>query len=142
MRGSASGSGSARILICALLLAAGLLLLAGCTAASPSGGAATTPTPAGVPAYAVHVAGSENRGVIILIGRSTCPFCQETKALLANLSVDYYWVDLNTLDQTQIDQVISSVKICSDTSHVPILLINGEKCIIGYQEEQIREAVG
>jgi len=141
MRGAAAGYGAARILVCALLLAAGLFFLAGCTATSPSGGAAPTPTPAGLQSKMVHITGND-RGVVLLIGRSTCPWCLKTKEFLANLSVDYYWVDLNTLDEAETAQVMSSLKICSDTSAVPILLINGDKCIVGYQEEQIREAVG
>jgi glutaredoxin-like protein NrdH len=133
--GAASGSGSARILICALLLAAGLIFLAGCTATAPSGGAAT-----GVQSKIVHVTGND-RGTLLLIGRSTCPWCMKEKELFANLSVDYYWVDLNILDEAETAQVIADIKVCGQTSSVPILIINGQKCIIGYQEEQIREAV-
>jgi glutaredoxin len=138
MTEAASRSGSARILICALLPAAALLLLAGCTATAPSGGAG--PAPAGVQSKIVHVTGNDH-GVILLVGRSTCPWCAKDKELLANLSVDYYWIDLDILDQAETAQVMSSLKICSDTSSVPILVINGEMCITGYQEAQIREAV-
>jgi glutaredoxin len=89
----------------------------------------------------VHIAG-QDRGVILLVGRSTCPWCMKTKALLANLSVGYYWIDLNTLNPAQTTEVISSLKICSDTSAVPILIIDNQRCIVGYQEDKIREAVG
>jgi glutaredoxin len=143
MRGTISGSGSARILICALLLAAGLIILAGCMATSPQGGGAApavTPTPTGLQSKIVHVPGNDH-GTIVLVGRSTCPWCAKDKELLANLSVDYYWVDLNILDQAETAQVMSALTTCSDTSGVPILLINGQKCIVGYQEAQIREAL-
>jgi glutaredoxin len=142
VRGAASGPGSTCTLVCALLLAAGLLFLAGCTANAPPGGAAPTPTPAstGLWSKIVHVPGNDH-GVILLIGKSTCPWCAKDRELLANLSVGYYWVDLNILDENETAEVMSALKICSDTSAVPILVINGEKCITGYQEEQIREAV-
>jgi len=143
MRGTVSKSGSARILICALFLAGGLLFLAGCTAMSPQGGGAaptSTPTSSGLQSKIMHVTGNDH-GVILLIGRSTCPWCMKEKELFANLSVDYYWVDLNVLDQAETAQVMDSIRICGQTGSVPILVINGEKCIIGYQEEQIREAV-
>ena len=72
MRGSPTRSRFSRGLICALLLAAGLLFLAGCTATAPQGGAA--PTPAGLQSKMVHVTGNDH-GVILLVGRSTCPWC-------------------------------------------------------------------
>jgi glutaredoxin-like protein NrdH len=142
MRDSPNGSGSRKVLICGLLLAAGLLFLAGCTATSPPGGAAPTltPTPTGLQSKIVHVTGKDH-GVILLVGRSTCPWCAKDKELLANLSVDYYWVDLNILDQVETVQLMDSIGICGQTSAVPILVINGQTCIIGYQEEKIREAV-
>lgn len=138
MRGSPTGSGFSRGLICALFLAAGLLLLAGCTATTPSSGAA--PTPSGLQSKIVHVTGND-RGTLLLIGRSTCPWCMKEKELFANLSVDYYWVDLNILDGAETAKVIADIKVCGQASSVPILVINGQKCIIGYQEEQIREVL-
>jgi len=144
MTGIASGSGPVRILICVLLLAAGLLLLAGCTALSPSGGAAPIPTPTPVPtglqSKIVHVTGND-RGTLLLIGRTTCPWCMKEKELFANLSIDYYWVDMNILDEAETAQVIDSIRVCGQTGSVPILVINGEKCIIGFQEDQIRKAL-
>ena len=143
MTGDVTGSRMIRILACVLVLAAGLVLFAGCTGTAPGGQgqpsvAATTPS---LPSYMVLVPGND-KGSVILVGRSTCPWCQKTKALLANLSVSYYWIDLNNLDQAQSNEVMSALTVCSDTSAVPILVINGQKCIVGYQEDQIREALG
>jgi glutaredoxin len=128
-----------------LAVAAATILLAGCTGTAPTGQAtpsatAAVATPAGLPSYMEHIAGV-NRGVVVLVGRTTCPWCQKDKALLANLSVDYYWVDLNSLDADQTAQVMAAVKVCGQTNSVPILVINGRQCIIGYQEAQIREAL-
>ena len=151
MTGTQRGSASARILACAIFLATGLIILAGCTATSPSGGgAASTRTPIPTPtptstlstlqSKIVHVPGNDH-GTIVLVGRSTCPWCTKDKELLANLSVGYFWIDLNILDQTETAQVMSALTICNDTSAVPILVINNQKCIVGYQETQIREAL-
>jgi glutaredoxin len=65
----------------------------------------------------------------------------KTKDLLANLSVDYYWIDLNTLDEAETAQVMDAIGLCGETSAVPILVIRGDRCIVGYQEEQIREVL-
>ena len=139
MNRAASGSGSGRILICALFLAAGLLLLAGCTATAPQGGAA--PTPAGLQSKMVYVGGND-RGAIVLIGMSTCPWCIKTKALLENMSVGYWWIDLNTLNETESAGVLSATQnLCGQGGSVPRLVIRGERCIVGYNETMIREAV-
>jgi len=143
MRERARARGPPAVLLFAVAAAA--LLLAGCTGIAPTGQAAppataAVTTPAGLPSYMEHVAGA-NRGVIVLVGRETCPWCQKDRALLANLSVDYYWVDLNSLDANETAQVMAAVKVCGQTTSVPILVINGRQCIIGYQEAQIREAL-
>lgn len=131
---------------CLLGLAAGILL-AGCTAPVPDGGqgpgqpTVTTTTPAGLPSYLVHVPG-EDHGTVLLIGRSNCPWCLRTKDLLANLSVGYYWVDLNTLDEAETAEVINSLGMCGQLESVPVLVINNQPpCIVGFQEERIREAL-
>jgi len=136
----------AGFLLCAIALA-GALILAGCTATAPSPSQATQAPPVAVttapalPSYMVHVEGRD-RGVILLVGRSTCPWCMKTKELLANLSVGYYWIDLETLNEAETAQVISAISVCGQTNSVPILIVNGNRCIVGYQEDQIREAVG
>jgi hypothetical protein len=37
---------------------------------------------------------------------------------------------------------MKAVRVCGQTSSVPILVINGERCIIGFQEAQIRGVLG
>jgi glutaredoxin-like protein NrdH len=142
MRGSLPGKGTGLALLCLVVLGTALLL-AGCTGTAPlldQGSRPAVTTPA-LPSYLVHIQGRD-RGAVLLVGRSTCPWCLKTQELLANLSVDYYWVDLNTLDQKNTSEVIGALKVCGQMSSVPVLMINGQKCIIGYQEEQIREALG
>jgi glutaredoxin-like protein NrdH len=142
MTGSPSGAAPGRILLALLVLGAALLL-AGCTATAPSPAPGTGPavtTPA-VPSYMVHVAGKD-RGIVLLVGRTTCPWCMKAKEFLGNLGVDYYWIDLNTLDEANTTRVMEAVRVCGEVNSVPILVINGQRCIIGYQEDQIRGALG
>jgi glutaredoxin/predicted small secreted protein len=140
MRASARSQGFAAVLACLFLLATGLLL-AGCTT-TPGGGqpVATTTTPS-LPSYVVHVTGGINRGFVLLVGMSTCPHCQAAKALLANMSIDYYWIDLNTLSGAENTEVLQALRVCKDTQFVPMLIVRGETCIIGDNETEIREAL-
>ena len=121
-------TGAVVLVLVSLLL--GLLSPASSTAASP------------VAPYMVHVPGNDH-GSVLLVGRSTCPWCMKTKELLANLSVDYYWLDLNALDEANTTQVMNALGICGQVNAVPILVINNTPpCIIGYNETKIREALG
>ena len=91
-----------------------------------------------VPAYVEYVPGADH-GVVLLVGRSTCPHCQDEKKLFAEMNVGYYWVDLNTLDEANTTRVLSAISFCGDLSSVPILIINNRPpCIIGYNETVIR----
>ncbi|HVN66038.1 MAG TPA: glutaredoxin domain-containing protein [Methanomicrobiales archaeon] len=95
-----------------------------------------------VPSYVEYVPGADH-GVVLLVGRSTCPHCQEDKKLLGEMNVGYYWVDLNTLDQANTTQVLNAISFCGDLSAVPILIINNRPpCIIGYNATRIRGALG
>ena len=138
-----SGTGPARIILCLLVIAASaLVLFAGCTTSPGSGqGQPVVTATLAIPSYVVHVPGGSNRGLVLLVGRSDCPHCQNAKVILANLSVDYYWIDLLTLDQTNTSEVLKAVSVCKDTRYVPMLIVNGEKCVVGDNEQQIREAL-
>ena len=122
------------LVLLALCALGAVLVLPGCMASAPS----TTPA---LPSYVVHVPGGTVRGLVLLVGRSDCPHCQNAKAILANLSVDYYWIDLKTLDQANTTEVMRAVTACKDTRYVPMLVVNGAKCVVGDDEQQIREAL-
>ena len=113
-----------------------VFLLLGLLPPSPPAAAST------VPSYMVYVPGNDH-GNVLLVGRSSCPHCQDTKRLLANLSVGYYWVDLDSLDQVNTMEIFSRLKFCGQLDFVPILVINNSPpCIIGFNETRIREALG
>ena len=137
----ASGPGPAGVLPLLLVIAAAsLVLLAGCITAPPGGQGQPAVTP-GIPSYVQHMPGAVDRGSVLLVGRSSCPHCQNAKKILANLSVDYYWIDSDTLDQANSTKVLQAVSVCSDTSYVPMLVVRGEKCVIGDNETEIRSAL-
>ncbi|HTY52195.1 MAG TPA: glutaredoxin domain-containing protein [Methanomicrobiales archaeon] len=144
MTGRSSRTGPAGAVLCLLLVGvAGLALAAGCITPPPGsgqGGPGVTPTPS-LPQYVVHVPGAVDRGFVLLVGRSTCPHCQATEQLLANMSIDYYWIDLNTLDEANTTDVLKAVSVCSSTQYVPMLIVRGRTCIIGDNETEIREAL-
>lgn len=84
-----------------------------------------------------HVDG-ENKGDITLYALSTCAWCKKTKKLLRDLGVDYKFIDVDLLEDDEREEVLSEIK-CSQ-SNFPITVINN-KCIVGYDEHKIREAI-
>jgi glutaredoxin-like protein NrdH len=86
-----------------------------------------------------HVVGKD-KGKITLYALSTCIWCKKTKDLLLSLGVgfDYIYVDL--LQGEDRSQAVSEVRHYNPSSSFPTLVI-GEKCIVGFREKEIKEAL-
>lgn len=87
-----------------------------------------------------HVAG-KNAGHAMLYALSTCPWCQKTKRLLNELGVEYYYVDVDYLDGEEKARVIDEVKKWNPASSFPTLVLDDEKCIVGFKEDEIKKAL-
>ena len=88
-----------------------------------------------------HVKG-EKREHIVLYALSTCVWCQKTKRLLQNLGVDYHFVDVDLLNRDEREKITEEIKRWNPKIAFPTIVINGKKCVIGYDEQKIKEAVG
>ena len=87
-----------------------------------------------------HVNGKD-KGTIVLYALSTCGWCAKTKDLLREMGIafDYTFVDL--LDGREQDDAISTVEKFNPAGSFPTLVINNKKVIIGFREQEIREAL-
>jgi glutaredoxin-like protein NrdH len=87
-----------------------------------------------------HVAGLD-KGRITLYALSTCIWCKKTKELLSGLGVafDYIYVDL--LKGADRQETIDQVKRFNASISFPTLVIGESKCIIGFREKDIKEAL-
>ncbi len=87
----------------------------------------------------IHVDGKD-RGNIFLYALSTCQWCRKTKELLEELGVafDYLYVDL--LEGEELEEAFGRVRKLNPRGSFPTLLIR-DRCIVGYDEDQIREAL-
>lgn len=88
-----------------------------------------------------HIKG-ENRGHIFLYALSTCVWCKKTKRLLNELEVDYYYIDVDLLGGEEKTKKMEELERWNPKRSFPTLVINNKKCIVGYKEEEIREAIG
>jgi len=87
-----------------------------------------------------HVPG-KSVGHIMLYALSTCPWCKKTKQLLSDLGVDYYYVDVDLLNESEKRQVTETIKKWNAASSYPTLVLEDKKCIVGFREDEIRKAL-
>jgi glutaredoxin-like protein NrdH len=87
-----------------------------------------------------HVAG-KNKGKIMLYALSTCGWCKKTKALLNELGVEYDFTDVDLLKGAEQDAAVDEIKKYNPACNFPTIVIDSQKCIIGFKEDDIREAL-
>lgn len=86
-----------------------------------------------------HVRG-KNKGKIMLYALSTCQWCRKTKELLTELGVEFDYLYVDLLEGKEQDIAMNEVERVNPRGSFPTLVIDG-KCIVGFQEEEIREAL-
>ncbi len=84
----------------------------------------------------------DNKGVIKLYAISTCVWCKRTKKLLGDLGVNYSFIFVDQLDRNTRDEVEKEVTKWNPRCSFPTLVIDQDKCIVGFQEDEIKEALG
>jgi len=87
-----------------------------------------------------HVDG-KNKGKIILYALSTCGWCARTKDLLRELGVEFDYLYVDLLEGPEQDKVLNEVEKWNPKGSFPTLVIGNKKSIVGYREEEIREAL-
>lgn len=75
-----------------------------------------------------------------LYSLSTCGHCKATKRLLERLGVQYEYIDVDLLKTVDKASAITEVKRLNPRASFPTLII-GERIIVGYREQEIREAL-
>ena len=88
-----------------------------------------------------HVEG-QNKGKVVLFALSTCGWCKKTRALIEDLDADYEYVYVDLLKGEEREEVVEMVKKWNPQVSFPTLVVNDEKCIVGFKEDEIREEIG
>lgn len=87
-----------------------------------------------------HVAG-ENKGNIVIYTLSTCGWCKKAKAFLNELGVEYYYADVDLIGGSEKNEVLEAVKKHNPKCSFPTLVFNDNSCVVGFDEQRIREAL-
>lgn len=88
-----------------------------------------------------HVEG-QNKGKLVLFALSTCGWCKKTRALIEDLDADYEYVYVDLLKGEEREEVVEMIKKWNPQVSFPTLVINDDKTIVGFKEEEIKEAIG
>ncbi len=88
----------------------------------------------------VHVKGRK-KGEIRLYALSTCGWCAKTKELLTKLGIDFSYLYVDLLPKAEMEKAFEEVKRFNPAVSFPTVVIDGKKAIVGFREEQLREAL-
>ena len=88
----------------------------------------------------VHVPGRKSAHVMVY-ALSTCGWCAKTRKLLEEMGVAYDYEYVDHLVGADRDKAIKEVIAWNPSSSFPTIVINNEKCIVGFREDEIRKAV-
>jgi glutaredoxin-like protein NrdH len=88
----------------------------------------------------VHVDGID-KGKVMLYTLSTCVWCKRTKALLKDIGVAYDYIDVDLLSSDEEEAVMKEIMKFNPSCNFPTMVINDKKCIVGFKEDEIREAL-
>ncbi|MFH2012799.1 MAG: glutaredoxin family protein [Pseudomonadota bacterium] len=72
---------------------------------------------------------------------STCSHCKATKKLLSEYAVDFQYTDVDLLSGNERTAVLEEVKKYNPERTFPTIIL-GDKVIVGYRENEIKEALG
>ncbi len=84
----------------------------------------------------------ENRGDVKLYAISTCGWCGKTKRLLRDLGVEFSYVDVDLLGGDDKQEIVSEIERWNPRKSFPTIVIDNDRCIVGFKEDQIRGALG
>ena len=88
------------------------------------------------------VPGSRNRHHVLFYGLSTCIWCKRTRQFLESNDVAFDVVYVDLLQGAEREAAVEQVRRWNPSVSFPTLVIDNQRCIIGYRPEEMQEALG
>ena len=83
----------------------------------------------------------ENQPDIKMYALSTCSHCKATKKFLNECDVQYDFTDVDLLEGEERQAILEDVRQINPRCSFPTIII-GDRVIVGYKEDEIKEALG
>ncbi|AAB89710.1 MULTISPECIES: glutaredoxin family protein [Archaeoglobus] len=77
---------------------------------------------------------------VLMYGLSTCPHCKRTLEFLKREGVDFEVIWIDKLEGEERKKVIEKVHSISGSYSVPVV-VKGDKHVLGYNEEKLKELI-
>jgi glutaredoxin-like protein NrdH len=71
---------------------------------------------------------------------STCSHCKATKKFLDSCSIEYSFTDVDLLQGAEREAILEEIRRFNPRCTFPTIII-GEKVIVGFKEDEIKEAL-
>jgi len=78
---------------------------------------------------------------VMMYTLSMCSHCKATKKFLGECGIKYEFTDVDLLDGEERAAILEDVKKFNPRCSFPTIII-GDKVIVGFKENEIREALG
>ncbi|HTX87304.1 MAG TPA: glutaredoxin family protein [Candidatus Nanoarchaeia archaeon] len=86
------------------------------------------------------VKGKPTKNKIMLYGLSTCMWCEKAKELLDELGISYGHLTVDLLEGKDQDEAYEVVSKYNPDQSFPVIVIDdGKRVIIGYNEEELKK---
>lgn len=72
---------------------------------------------------------------------STCSHCKSCKRFLGDCGIEYEFTDVDLLPEADKAEVLDEIKRLTSRCAFPTIII-GEKVIVGFREQELRQALG
>ncbi|MFH1114454.1 MAG: glutaredoxin family protein [Pseudomonadota bacterium] len=76
-----------------------------------------------------------------LYSLSTCSHCKSCKRFLGECGIEYEFTDVDLLPDADRQETIEEIKQLTSRCAFPTIII-GDKVIVGFKENEIRQALG
>jgi len=83
-----------------------------------------------------------DKGDILIYALSTCGWCRKTKTMLEELGIEYCFVDVDQTEGEEREEIAKEMRTWNPAMSFPTVVINKDKCIVGFKEDRIKEALG
>ena len=78
---------------------------------------------------------------VMIYTLSTCSHCKATKKFLNECAIKYEFTDVDLLQGEERKAILDDVKKFNPRCSFPTIII-GDKVVVGYKEDEIKEALG
>ena len=73
---------------------------------------------------------------------STCGWCKKTKRFFNDNHIAYSYIDVDLLPPKEAGAVVEEQMKYNPNGSFPTIVIDSDRCIIGYNEAELKELIG